>query len=87
MDSPIGVEILGTLAGTLTAGSFLPQVVQIWRTRSTKDISLSMFVVYVLSTLLWIFYGFLIQAWPLMATNGAILVMAAYILVMKLNEK
>jgi MtN3 and saliva related transmembrane protein len=82
-----GVEILGYVAGFLTAGSFLPQAVKTWRTRSTKDISLVMFIVYVISTLLWILYGFFIEAWPLMATNGAILVMATFILIMKLKYK
>jgi len=71
----------------MTAGSFLPQVIKTWQSKSTKDISLGMFVVYVLSTLLWIGYGFLIQAWPLMATNGAILVMSSFILFMKLKYK
>ncbi|MBF0446571.1 MAG: SemiSWEET transporter [Magnetococcales bacterium] len=82
-----GVEILGYLAGFLTAGSFLPQALQTWKTRSTQDISLGMFVIYVISTLMWIVYGFLIQAWPLMAANGAILVMATFILFMKLQYK
>ncbi len=82
-----GVAILGYVAGFMTAGSFLPQVVKTWKTKSTKDISLGMFVVYVVSTILWICYGFLIAAWPLMATNGAILVMASFILVMKLKYK
>lgn len=81
------IELIGYVAGSMTAGSFLPQAVKTWQTKSTKDISLGMFVIYVISTLLWILYGYLIQAWPLMATNGAILIMATFILFMKLKYK
>ncbi|MBF0379387.1 MAG: SemiSWEET transporter [Magnetococcales bacterium] len=81
------IELLGYCAGFLTAGSFLPQVHKTWKTKSTKDISLGMFAAYVLSTLLWIIYGYFINAWPLMATNGAILVMSSFILIMKIKYK
>ena len=40
---------LGLIAGTLTVGSFLPQVVRAWRTRQTRDLSLSMFAVAILA--------------------------------------
>ncbi|MBF0454648.1 MAG: SemiSWEET transporter [Magnetococcales bacterium] len=81
------IELVGFVAGFLTAGSFLPQVLKTWRTHSTKDISLGMFVVYVFSTLLWIVYGYLIESGPVMAANGAILVMATFILIMKIKYK
>lgn len=38
------VDIVGALAGTLTTIAFLPQVIKIWRSRSTEDISLFMFL-------------------------------------------
>ncbi|MBF0358027.1 MAG: SemiSWEET transporter [Magnetococcales bacterium] len=81
------IATLGFVAGSLTAISFLPQVVKIWQTKSTKDISLGMFLLYVLSTILWITYGFFIGSGPVMATNVAILVMASFILIMKLKYK
>ena len=35
---------IGLAAGTLTTIAFIPQVTKIWRTRSTKDLSLGMFL-------------------------------------------
>jgi len=37
------IDLLGLFAGTLTTAAFVPQIVKIWRTRSTHDISLGMF--------------------------------------------
>jgi len=40
--------------GILTTVAFLPQVLRTWRTRSTADISLVMFLVYVTGIVLWL---------------------------------
>jgi MtN3 and saliva related transmembrane protein len=52
-----GADALGLIAGTLTTFAFIPQVVQTWRTRSTSDISLPMFVLLSTGLLLWFVYG------------------------------
>ncbi|MDC0344985.1 PQ-loop domain-containing transporter [Alphaproteobacteria bacterium] len=36
------IDLLGTIAGMLTSGSFAPQVYRIWRTKDTHAISLKM---------------------------------------------
>lgn len=81
------VTILGSVAGVLTATSFLPQVLHTWRSRSTGDISLGMYSVYCFSSLLWVIYAWLIRSWPLLITNTIVLVMACVILVLKLRYK
>ena len=35
-------DLLGTIAGILTTLAFVPQVWRVWKTRSTRDISLGM---------------------------------------------
>jgi len=47
------ITIIGLVAGALTTISFLPQILQIYRTRQTKDLSLPMFTVLTVG----IFYG------------------------------
>ena len=48
------VTVLGFIAGTMTTISFLPQVIKVWKTKKTQDISLEMFVIYTGGVFLWI---------------------------------
>ena len=42
------IQILGLAAGTITSITFLPQVLQIWKTKSAKDLSLQMLLLLIL---------------------------------------
>ncbi len=78
-------EILGYTAGTLTTIAFLPQVLKAWRTRSTKDISLGMFLLFSLGVALWLVYGIMISSAPIIAANLVTLVLASSVLIAKLR--
>lgn len=78
-------EFLGHIAGLLTTGAFVPQVIRVVRTHQTRDISLATFVLFVLGVALWLAYGLLLQAWPVVAANAATLVLALVILGAKLR--
>ncbi|MBI2984693.1 MAG: hypothetical protein HYY50_03650 [Candidatus Kerfeldbacteria bacterium] len=41
------IDTLGYVAGILVVISLLPQVVRSWKTRSTKDISLLRYIIYI----------------------------------------
>jgi MtN3 and saliva related transmembrane protein len=75
---------IGYLAATLTTASFLPQVWLIFRTRNVAGISLGMYAVFTLGTALWLAWGVLIAAWPVVVANGITLVLALSVLVMKI---
>lgn len=64
----------------------MPQVVHVWRTRSTRDISRTTFVVMSAGVLLWLVYGLLIRNPPLVIANGITLVLCLVILRFKLGE-
>ncbi len=83
--SPNHVEILGLVAGALTTAAFIPQVIQVWKTRSARDISLTMFVFFCLGVTLWLLYGLQIGATPVVVANGVTLVLALAILVAKIR--
>jgi MtN3 and saliva related transmembrane protein len=83
MDS---VTILGLIAAVLTTSSFLPQVLHTWRTRSTKDISLVMFSVYVTGIFLWLVYGIMLHNIPLIASNTVTFLLSGTILLLKLRH-
>lgn len=78
---------VGLAAGTLTTLAFVPQVTRVFRTRSTRDISLPTFVALVLGTALWLAYGFLLGEIPLIVANGVSLVLVSAVLWGKLMFK
>jgi len=76
---------IGYVAGFLTTLAFVPQVAQIWRSRSARDISLHTFGVFTVGITLWLVFGILKQEWPIVLWNGITLVLSATILGMKLR--
>ena len=78
-------ELIGYLAATLTTISFVPQVLHTWRLRSAHGISLGMYAIFTSGVVLWLVYGLLLGAWPLIIANTATLVLALFILAMKVR--
>ena len=78
-------EWIGGIAATLTTCSFIPQAWRVWQTRHTKDISLLMYTLFTFGVALWLVYGILLDAWPIIIANGITLVLAGAVLVMKLR--
>lgn len=79
------VSVIGSVAGMSTTGAFLPQVIRTWRTRSTEDISLGMFLLTAFGLLLWLVYGIARGDWPLIVTDVVSLILAVTILGLKLR--
>jgi len=79
-------QILGYLAATLTTISFIPQVIQVIRTKDTKSISLPMYVLFIIGLSLWLIYGILLKQWPIIIANLATICFASIILVFKIRE-
>ena len=77
-------DAIGTLAACLTTASFVPQVWLSFRTRDVSGVSLSMYSVFTLGVALWLVYGLLLGAWPIVVANAITLVLALAILGMKL---
>ena len=80
------IDILGYVAGILVVISLLPQVIKSWKTKSTKDISLWRYVIYVVGLILWVTYAFLISNGPVGVMNGIGLVLALSILLLKIKH-
>jgi len=62
-------DTIGFAAATLTTCAFIPQVLKISRSRSTKDISLPMLVTFIVGVSLWLSYGLLVNASPIIIAN------------------
>lgn len=76
---------LGLVAGMFTTAAFVPQVVKTWRSKSAHDLSFWMFAVFSTGLVLWLVYGLLIDAWPIVIANTITLVLAMTILYFKLR--
>ncbi len=76
---------IGSAAATLTTVAFIPQAWKIFRSRNTADISLGMYALFTLGVALWLIYGILLAAWPIIIANSITLVIAGAVLVMKLK--
>ncbi len=78
-------ELIGYLAAFLTTCSFVPQAWLTFRTRDVSGISLGMYSVFTTGVALWLAYGLLLGAWPIVVANAVTLALALAILVMKLR--
>ena len=79
------LDYTGYAAAACTTSAYIPQVLRVWRTRSTTDISLKMFLVLVTGLSLWLTYGIWRGEWPLIA-NSITLMLASTILYFKIRH-
>jgi MtN3 and saliva related transmembrane protein len=81
------LDIIGYGAAFLTTASFVPQVVKTLRTRDVSGISLVMYSMFTAGVALWLVYGIILAAWPIVLANTITLSLAVAILVMKLRYR
>lgn len=78
--------LVGYVAAVSTTVAFVPQVARAWKTRSTGDISLGMYLLLVAGTVLWLAYGVMTQAAPVIASNAVNICLQGSILYLKLRH-
>jgi MtN3 and saliva related transmembrane protein len=78
-------EFIGYGAAALTTVSFVPQAWLSWKTRRTGGLSVGMYVLFALGVALWLGYGWLIGAWPVIIANAVTLALALFILGVRLR--
>ena len=79
------IDLIGSVAAVLTTASFIPQAWHSFKTRDVSGISLGMYSVFTVGVALWLVYGILLLAWPLIIANSITLALAATILGLKLR--
>jgi MtN3 and saliva related transmembrane protein len=79
------MHLIGFLAGALTTAAFVPQVLKSWRTRSVDDLSISMLLMFNLGVVLWIAYGWMVGAMPVVAANLVTLLLTISLLFLKVS--
>ena len=81
----LAVDMLGYVAGALVVLSLLPQTIKSWKTKSTKDVSLWRYIIYIIGLIMWITYAVITKNGPVAVTNTLGLVLAISILTLKLK--
>lgn len=81
------IDWVGSIAAFLTTASFVPQAWRTFRTRDVSGISLGMYSFFTLGVALWLVYGVLIMAWPIIIANTITTSLALMILTMKIRYK
>ena len=76
-------DLLGLAPGALTTIAFVPQIVRIVKTRSAHDISWWMFGLFSIGVALWLWYGLMLNALPVIVANVITLSLAVAILFLK----
>ena len=62
-------ELIGFIAAFCTTFAFLPQVIKVWKTKQTKDLSLRMYTVMFIGICLWFVYGLRINSLSIILAN------------------
>ena len=78
---------IGFFAAFCTTFAFFPQAIKVWKSKSTKDISLGMFMIFTIGVISWLIYGIIINNLPVIFANSVTLFLSLFILVFKLKYK
>ena len=81
------ITIIGLIAAVFTTISLFPQLIKVWKTKSTKDISMGMFSLFCVGVFLWFIYGVLVNDLPIIIANSLAFIQAIIILVFKVKYK
>jgi len=81
------IEALGLFGAFLSSVTFIPQVYKTWQTRHVKDLSLTMMMIVVTSTVVWLVYGIYLLLWPVIICNAIMFVLSSLLVYFKLSFK
>ena len=79
------ISLLGFSAGTLTTLSFIPQVHKVWRSKRGGDLSWGMLLAFSGGVILWLAYGVLLRAAPIIVANAVTLALLIALITMKIQ--
>jgi MtN3 and saliva related transmembrane protein len=82
-----GVELIGFAAAFLTTIAFIPQVVQVWKTKSVQGLSLTTYIIFVIGVFLWFLYGLRIGSLSMIIANSITVVLALVIIYFIIKSK
>ena len=82
-----GGELIGFVAAFLTTIAFIPQVVQVWKSKSTDGLSLTTYLIFVTGVFLWLLYGLNIGSLSMIIANFITVILALIIIYFIIKSK
>ena len=83
----LSVEIIGVIGASLTTASFVPQVYKVVKTKSVEGISLTMYTVFFIGILFWLYYGIKIDSFSVILANIITGILVVIILIFRIIYK
>ena len=80
------ITAVGILAGMLTAGSWIPQVVKTWRTGKAGDFSWGYLGTFTLGVATWEIYGLLMRDLAVIVANLVTIVFMLVVIAVKFRD-
>ena len=80
-------DYLGLFGAFLSAVTFVPQVLQAYKTKRVKDLNLGMLLIVFFSVIIWLIYGVAKSLPPVIIANSVILVLSIILLYFKATFK
>ncbi|MCX7593823.1 MAG: SemiSWEET transporter [Fischerella sp.] len=81
------ITILGLVAASFTTFAFLPQMMKTWQTKSAKDVSYTMLIIFIIGIFLWLLYGIFRHDLAIIIANFVILILNLIILWLKIKYR
>lgn len=81
------MTLIGLSAACLTTAAFVPQVVQILKTKNVEGISLGMYAIFTLGVALWLIYAIIIGDLPMLLANLVTLVLSGGVLTLTVRSR
>jgi len=79
------ILVLGYIAAICTTAAFIPQVIHTVKTKSTEDISLFMYLIFLVGVFSWFLYGIYMESLPIILANGITFLLALIVFIEKIR--
>ena len=83
----IEVELIGFAAAFLTTIAFIPQVIQVWKSKSVEGLSLTTYIIFIIGVFLWFLYGLSIGSLSMIIANFITVLLASVIIYFIIKSK
>ena len=83
----IEVELIGFAAAFLTTIAFIPQVIQVWKSKSVEGLSLTTYIIFIIGVFLWFLYGLIIGSLSMIIANFITVLLASVIIYFIIKSK
>jgi MtN3 and saliva related transmembrane protein len=81
------IDFLGLFGAFLSAITFIPQVIQAYKSKSVKDLNTGMLFIIFSSVIIWLVYGIAKNDLPIIIANSIILILSGVLLYFKATFK